>query len=75
MTRCALHRFVTALLLMLASVSVCAADKAVVGSKRFTESYILGEIVTQTLQAQGVVAEHRQGLGNTGILEQALMSG
>ena len=75
MTRCALHRFVTALLLMLASVSVCAADKVTVGSKRFTESYILGEIVTQTLQSQGVVTEHRQGLGNTGILEQALMSG
>ena len=78
MTRCASHRFVAALLLMLASLAspaVCAADKVVVGSKRFTESYILGEIVTQTLQAQGVSAAHRQGLGNTGILEQALMSG
>ncbi len=78
MTRRAWHRFVSALLAMLAllaSLSVCAADKAVVGSKRFTESYILGEIVTQTLQSQGVSAEHRQGLGNTGILEQALMSG
>ena len=47
----------------------------VVGSKRFTESYILGEIVRQTLEAQGVRAEHKQGLGNTGILEQALASG
>ena len=75
MTRCMSHRFLTALLLVLASLSVCAADKVVVGSKRFTESYILGEIVTQTLQVQGVSAEHRQGLGNTGILEQALMSG
>ena len=54
-----------------------AADKAeiVVGSKRFTESYILGEIVTQTLVAAGRPATHRQGLGNTGILEQALSSG
>ncbi len=75
MTRRASHRFVTALFLMAASLSVCAADKVVVGSKRFTESYILGEIVTQTLQAQGASAEHRQGLGNTGILEQALVSG
>ena len=64
-----------AVLLTLASLAACAADKVVVGSKRFTESYILGEIVTQTLQGQGVAAEHRQGLGNTGILEQALMSG
>ncbi len=46
-----------------------------IGSKRFTESYILGEIVTQTLRAQGIAAQHRQGLGNTGILEQALASG
>jgi osmoprotectant transport system permease protein len=52
-----------------------AAQPLVVGSKRFTESYILGEIVRQTLQAQGISAEHRQGLGNTGILEQALASG
>ena len=46
-----------------------------VGSKRFTESYILGEIVRQTLENQGVKATHKQGLGNTGILEQALRSG
>ena len=52
-----------------------SAAPLVVGSKRFTESYILGEIVRQTLEAQGVGAEHRQGLGNTGILEQALASG
>ncbi len=58
-----------------------AADGAVrgqslvIGSKRFTESYVLGEIVAQTLRAQGVAVEHRQGLGNTGILEQALAVG
>ena len=52
-----------------------AAEAAVVGSKRFTESYILGEIVRQTLERQGISATHKQGLGNTGILEQALGSG
>ena len=52
-----------------------AADSLGVGSKRFTESYVLGEIVRQTLQAQGIAAEHKQGLGNTGVLEQALASG
>jgi osmoprotectant transport system permease protein len=57
------------------SALASAAAPVVIGSKRFTESYILGEIVTQTLRAQGVAAEHRQGLGNTGILEQALASG
>ena len=55
--------------------AACAAPTVVVGSKRFTESYLLGEIVRQTLVAQGLPAEHRQGLGNTGILEQALASG
>ncbi|MEO5734377.1 MAG: glycine betaine ABC transporter substrate-binding protein [Rubrivivax sp.] len=66
--------------LLCAGALVCsttghAADPVVVGSKRFTESYVLGEIVRQQLVAAGVSAVHKQGLGNTGILEQALMSG
>ncbi len=52
-----------------------AAEPLVVGSKRFTESYILGEVLRQTLQAAGTPATHKQGLGNTGILAQALASG
>ena len=55
--------------------TAAAAAPVTVGSKRFTESYVLGEIVRQTCEAQGVAAVHRQGLGNTGILEQALASG
>lgn len=51
------------------------AAPVVVGSKRFTESYLLGELVTQVLQRAGIAAQHRQGLGNTGILEQALAGG
>ncbi|MGK5025724.1 glycine betaine ABC transporter substrate-binding protein [Janthinobacterium sp. RB2R34] len=45
-----------------------------VGSKRFTESYILGEIVRQSAAPQ-VKAEHRQGLGNTAIVLAALQAG
>jgi osmoprotectant transport system permease protein len=45
-----------------------------VGSKRFTESYILGEILTQTAAAS-TKAEHRQGLGNTAIVFEALKTG
>ena len=52
-----------------------AQEPIVVGSKRFTESYVLGEIVRETLQRQGIAAQHKQGLGNTGILEAALASG
>jgi osmoprotectant transport system permease protein len=47
----------------------------VVGSKRFTESYILGEILNLTLRDAGVQATHRQGLGNTAIVTQALTTG
>ncbi len=71
-----MHRFVAATLLgLLATLAQAAGPPLVVGSKRFTESYVLGEIVRQTLQSAGVAVEHRPGLGNTGILEQALASG
>ncbi len=69
-----MQRTFVALLLGLCTLAAAAAP-LVVGSKRFTESYVLGEIVRQTLADAGVPAEHKQGLGNTGILEQALASG
>ncbi len=43
-----------------------------IGSKRFTESYILGEILVQSAQRAGARATHKPGLGNTAILVQAL---
>jgi osmoprotectant transport system permease protein len=59
----------------LLSAAPAAADELVIGSKRFTESYILGEIAAQTAQAAGQPAVHRQGLGNTAILFEALKAG
>ena len=57
------------------ATSACAADQVLrVGSKRFTESYILGEVLTQTAAGYGK-AEHRQGLGNTAIVLAALQAG
>ena len=60
-------------LLLLLSVFVLPlrAETLKVGSKRFTESYILGEIIAK---AAGD-AVHRQGLGNTGIVFAALKAG
>ncbi|MBX9962623.1 MAG: ABC transporter permease subunit [Burkholderiales bacterium] len=57
--------------------TVCAEDArpVVIGSKRFTESYLLGEIARETLQRASVVAVHRQGLGNTAVLFEALSTG
>ena len=49
-----------------------AADVVRVGSKKFTESYVLGEIAKRTLNNAGLSAEHRQGMGGTIILWQAL---
>ena len=47
-----------------------------VGSKRFTESYILGEILTETMRKAGEArVTHQQGLGNTAIVFAALKSG
>jgi osmoprotectant transport system permease protein len=46
----------------------------VVGSKRFTESYILGEIVRLAASSAGP-AEHHQGLGNTAVVLAALRAG
>ena len=51
-----------------------AADVLKVGSKRFTESYILGELLLQAAAPYGP-AEHKAGLGNTGILYSALRTG
>lgn len=47
----------------------------VVGSKAFTEGYLLGEMVAQKLEADGEVVSRRLGMGATGILYQALVSG
>ena len=56
--------------------SAVAAETLTVGSKRFTESYILGDIVTLTAQRAGEAqATHRPGLGNTGIVYAALRNG
>src|SRR5688572_15113496 len=68
-------RWVFALVAIAAPATNAVADELVVGSKRFTESYILGEIATQAAQAAGQPAVHRQGLGNTAILFEALKAG
>jgi osmoprotectant transport system substrate-binding protein/osmoprotectant transport system permease protein len=54
--------------------SSSAAD-VVIGSKKFTESYVLDEIAKRTLTDAGIPAEHRQGMGGTIILWEALRGG
>ncbi|MEM1349059.1 MAG: glycine betaine ABC transporter substrate-binding protein, partial [Myxococcota bacterium] len=54
-----------------------AAEHApvVVGSKKFTESVVLAEILTQRVRADGVAASHRAQLGGTRVLFSALEAG
>jgi osmoprotectant transport system permease protein len=72
-----MKHFLLCLLALLLTPALGLAQPAVnVGSKRFTESYILGEIVTQSVNRAGDArAIHQQGLGNTAILFSALKSG
>jgi len=61
---------------LLAVSAALAAPQLNVGSKRFTESYILGEIIKETANADGeTTAVHQKGLGNTAIVLNALTSG
>jgi len=51
-----------------------ASDEVIrVGSKKFTESVILGEIITQHLQSNGIDASHADQLGGTRLLWKALL--
>jgi len=49
--------------------------RVVVGSKKFTESVVLGELLARLAAAAGARAEHRRELGGTRILWEALLRG
>jgi osmoprotectant transport system permease protein len=66
---------------MLCGAVVCgranAAETIVVGSKIFTEGYILGEIAAQAIEASSppVPVTRKLGMGSTGIVFESLSSG
>lgn len=66
-------RWLAAALCMLTVQSV--AQEISLGSKNFTESYVLCELVKYGAQAKGIHVNHRQGMGGTIILWQAITSG
>jgi osmoprotectant transport system permease protein len=63
---------VSAFLLLLAG-SLASAQSAVVGSKKFTENVILGEMAAQLARNQNLQVEHRRELGGTRVLWNALL--
>ncbi|MDQ3282310.1 MAG: ABC transporter substrate-binding protein [Acidobacteriota bacterium] len=64
-------RLIAALLLLTA----CGKPAVVVGSKNFTESVLLGEIVAQRLEKSGCTVDRRLNLGGSLICDKAITSG
>jgi osmoprotectant transport system permease protein len=50
-------------------------DAVVIGSKNFTEQVVLGELLAQTLESQGIRVTRRLNLGGTFICDRAIRSG
>src|SRR5207248_11723468 len=62
-----------AMLLLFFSATLCfAANPVLIGSTKFTESYVLGEIAKRMLNETGIPAERRQGMGGTISLWEAV---
>lgn len=67
-----------ALVLVLVAGGVAAAEESeavIVGSKKFTENVILGEIAVHLARDEGLSATHLRELGGTRILWNALVAG
>ena len=65
-----------AVALLLPSCSSSHSDRIVVGSKNFTESFLLGEIIAQQIEARtNLKVERRFYLAGTYICQQAILSG
>src|SRR5207302_6584608 len=67
---------VLALSLLLPACSPSHNDRIVVGSKNFTESFLLGEMVAQQIEAHtNLKVERRFYLAGTYICQQAILAG
>ena len=67
---------VVAVLVLSARPALAAGSVVRVGSKSFTESYVLAEIAAQVIEATGEgTADRRLGLGGTGITYRAVAHG
>lgn len=66
-----------AVCLILVSLSCSVEDESTlkIGSKKFTESVILGEILSQLARSEGAETKHLKELGGTRVLWNALLSG
>jgi len=60
---------------LVSSFSPSRPDAVVVGSKNFTEQVVLGEMLAQALEREGVAVTRRLNLGGTFICDQAIRAG
>src|SRR6266576_3207701 len=63
------------LLLAALLLAACRRQSIVVGSKNFTESVLLGEIVAQRLEKAGCSVERKLDLGGTLVCDRAMAAG
>ena len=68
-------RLVIVLTLVFFWTGVVEGQHVAVGSKKFTESVILGEVQVQLAEDRGATVEHRRELGGTRVLWGALLNG
>src|SRR5881396_2757574 len=66
-----MRRFLLAALLLTA----CRQRTVVIGSKNFTESVLLGEIVAQRLEKAGCTVERKLDLGGSLVCDSAVTAG
>ena len=52
-----------------------SAATVIIGTKNFTEEFILGELYSQALEAKGYTVELKKNIGSTEIIDKALTSG
>ncbi len=63
-------------LLVALSIAACTRDGSLrIGSKNFTESVVLAEILRQALEGRDIAITHRRALGGSTILWKALLDG
>jgi osmoprotectant transport system substrate-binding protein len=76
--RPALGAFLLAILLsvvVIGSASAATSPTIVLGTKNFSEEYILGQLYKQALEAKGFTVSYKESIGSTEIIDTALTSG
>ena len=57
------------------AAQVQAQTPIIIGTKNFTEQYVLGQLYKQALEARGFRVQYRENIGSTELIDTALRSG